>query len=65
MTIWAAKASFEDEYKGSLEAGRYADFVILNTDLMTAPEKEVYRAKVIKTFVAGKEVYCDNQSLLP
>ncbi len=65
MTIWAAKASFEDEYKGSLEAGRYADFVILNTDLMTAPEKEVYRAKVIKTFVAGKEVYSDNQSLLP
>jgi predicted amidohydrolase YtcJ len=36
MTIWAAKASFEENEKGSLEPGKYADFVILDTDLMSA-----------------------------
>lgn len=60
MTIWAAKASFEEGHKGSLEKGKYADFVILDTDIMTAPEKEVRAAKVLKTFVGGKEVWSSN-----
>lgn len=57
MTIWAAKASFEENIKGSIEAGKVADFVILDTDLMTAPEKNILNTKVLETFVAGKRVY--------
>jgi hypothetical protein len=57
MTIWAAKASFEENIKGSIEAGKFADFVILDTDLMTAPEKNILNTKVLETFVAGKRVY--------
>jgi len=57
MTIWAAKACFEENEKGSLEAGKYADFVILDKDIITIPEKEVLTAKVLKTFIRGEKVY--------
>lgn len=57
MTIWAAKANFEEKFKGSLEAGKWADFVILNTDLINAPESDLPKSKVISTFVAGELVY--------
>ena len=46
MTIWAAKASFNENEKGSLEPGKYADFVILDTDLMNATPQEVLQAKI-------------------
>jgi len=61
MTIWAAKASFEEQVKGSIEPGKYADFVVLDRDIMTVEESLVPGTKVLRTFVAGEEVY----SLLP
>ena len=63
MTLWAAKASFEDGAKGSIEPGKYADFVVLDRDIMTADEKMIPGTKVLMTFVAGELVY--NYSLLP
>ena len=57
MTIWAAKANFEEKVKGNLELGKVADFVILDTDLMKAPESDLPNSKVISTFVAGELVY--------
>ncbi len=57
MTIWAAKASFEENEKGSLEAGKQADFVILDTDLMTATPKEVLKAKIESTWIGGEKVF--------
>jgi predicted amidohydrolase YtcJ len=57
ITIWAAKASFEETYKGSIEKGKFADFVILDKDIMTIPEKEIINTKVVGTFVGGKKVY--------
>ena len=56
ITIWAALAGFDEEKKGSLEPGKWADFVILDTDLIKAPESDILRAKVIETYVAGKSV---------
>jgi hypothetical protein len=63
MTLWAAKASFEDGAKGSIEPGKYADFVVLDRDIMTAEEKMIPTIKVLMTFVAGELVY--NYNLLP
>ncbi|MEO7310091.1 MAG: amidohydrolase [Chitinophagaceae bacterium] len=60
MTIWAAKAAFEEQLKGSLEKGKLADFIILDKDLLTCDEKQILDVKVVKTFVGGKKVYQNN-----
>src|SRR5690606_37423169 len=57
MTIWAAYANFEEKEKGSIEAGKWADFVILEKDIMTIPLEEIPEMKAYKTYVAGKQVY--------
>jgi predicted amidohydrolase YtcJ len=57
MTIWAAYSNFEEKEKGSLEKGKFADFLILDTDLMKCGEKEILNAKVISTFIGGERVY--------
>jgi len=57
MTTWAAKASFEENTKGSLENGMWADFIILDTDLMTASPKEVLATKILSTWSAGEKVF--------
>ncbi len=57
MTIWAAKAAFEEQLKGSIETGKLADFVMLDKDLLTCGDHEILDTKVLKTFVAGKKVY--------
>ena len=57
MTIWAAKASFEENDKGSLEPGKYADFVILDTDLMNATPQQVLGAKIESTWIGGEKVF--------
>ena len=54
-TIWAAKASFDENKKGSLEPGKYADFVILDTDLMTATPQQVLIAKIESTWIGGEK----------
>jgi predicted amidohydrolase YtcJ len=57
MTIWAAKANFEDKEKGSIEVGKYADFVITDQDLMKADPSTLYKVNVLKTYINGEKVY--------
>ncbi len=57
MTIWAAKAQFEAHEKGSLEKGKLADFIILDTDLMQAEQNKILSSKVLATYSGGKKVY--------
>lgn len=57
MTIWAAKSGFEEHLKGSLEPGKLADFVVTGTDLMTAPDEELFKIKVLATYSGGEVVY--------
>ena len=57
MTIWAAYANFEEKLKGSIEAGKLADFVILHKDILTAPEEELRGIKVKETYLGGEKVY--------
>jgi predicted amidohydrolase YtcJ len=57
MTIWAAKANFEETEKGSLEKGKFADFVILDNDLIKEVPEKLLEIKVLKTFCCGERVY--------
>ncbi|MEO8111206.1 MAG: amidohydrolase [Ginsengibacter sp.] len=57
MTIWAAKSNFEENEKGSIEKGKFADFVLLDTDLMKGDEKSILGTKVLMTFVNGEKVF--------
>ena len=56
-TIWAAYANFEEKTRGSLEPGKFADFVILNKDIMIIPVAEIRKMQVMHTFLNGEEVY--------
>jgi predicted amidohydrolase YtcJ len=56
MTIWAAKAAFEEKEKGSLEKGKAADFIILDTDLIQCPESGILKTKVLGTYINGERV---------
>jgi len=57
MTIWAAKANFEEKEKGSLETGKFADFVILDTDILKSTPQNILKTKVLKTYLNGEKVY--------
>lgn len=57
MTIWAAKASFEEQEKGSLERGKLADFIILDQDLMKVEEGKMLQTKVQRTYLNGEKVF--------
>lgn len=57
MTIWAAKAAFQEKEKGSLEKGKSADFIMLGNDLMKCGEEKILGTKVLGTWVNGKRVF--------
>lgn len=57
MTIWPAFAGFQEAVMGSLTPGKYADFVILDRDIMRVPETEILSTRVLSTWIGGKRVY--------
>ena len=56
MTIWAAYSNFEEEEKGSIEVGKFADFIILDKDIMTVNVNEIPNIKVEQTYVGGEAI---------
>jgi predicted amidohydrolase YtcJ len=56
-TIEGAYAAFEEDRKGSLEAGKSADFAMLSGDIMTIPAAEIPRTRVTLTVAGGKIVF--------
>jgi predicted amidohydrolase YtcJ len=57
ITKWAAYASFEENEKGSIEVGKYADFVILDQDIMRVAIDRVIDTKIVATILNGKIVF--------
>ena len=57
ITIWAAKAGFGENDRGSINIGKMADFVILDHDIMTCPFKEIPSVNVLMTVVGGEKVF--------
>ena len=57
MTIWAAYSNFEENEKGSIEVGKFADFVILNQDIMKVNSEKIITTKAVSTYLNGEKVY--------
>ncbi|HEX8348319.1 MAG TPA: amidohydrolase family protein [Hymenobacter sp.] len=57
MTVWAAHAGFEEKRKGQIKPGMLADFVVLGTDLLKAPNEQLRNAKVQQTWIGGEQVF--------
>jgi predicted amidohydrolase YtcJ len=57
MTIWPAYAAFQEKELGSLAPGKYADFVVLDRDIMRVPVTEILKTRVLATYIGGKSVY--------
>jgi len=56
-TIWAAYYLGDEDTLGSIEAGKLADFVVLDGDYMAVPDDEISDLKTILTVIDGKVVY--------
>ena len=57
MTIWAAYSNFEEDEKGSIEIGKFADFTVLEKNIMKIPLDEIPSVKVHATFINGEMVF--------
>lgn len=58
MTLWAARANFEEGLRGSLQPGRLADFTVLDVDLLEDSEERIREARVLATGIGGDMAYC-------
>ena len=59
ITINYARLTGEVDIKGSIEAGKLADFVVLSDDILSVAERNIPHMKALATYVSGKEVYRD------
>lgn len=57
FTIDAAYAGFQEDILGSLEPGKWADFILIDRDYFEIPESEIWQINVLETWVAGRKVY--------
>ena len=64
-TIDAAYAAFEEDAKGSLEVGKFADLTVLSRDIMTIPEEEIPGTRVVYTILGGRLAYRQPPSPVP
>ncbi|KQW89235.1 amidohydrolase [Massilia sp. Root418] len=57
FTLDAAYAARQEKDIGSLEAGKWADFIVTDADLFKVPAASIGKITVLQTWVAGKQVY--------
>jgi len=56
-TLANAYAAFEEDIKGSITTGKWADLVLLSQNLLNCPEDSIIKTKVLMTMVGGKVKY--------
>ena len=56
MTIWAAYSNYEEQEKGSIEIGKFADFIILDSNIMEIEETKIPSVKIEETYINGVKV---------
>jgi predicted amidohydrolase YtcJ len=61
-TINAAYELHQDAVTGSLEVGKFADFIVLDRNPLKVPAEEIAKTRVLETVVGGKVVYQDSNA---
>lgn len=56
-TVWPAYLSFEENTKGTIEKGKYADMIVLSNDIFSSDSKALLETKVLRTIINGRIVY--------
>jgi predicted amidohydrolase YtcJ len=57
FTLDAAYAGHQEQHAGSLEPGKWADFIVIDRDLFKAPASDIHDTRVLQTWVAGRAVH--------
>jgi predicted amidohydrolase YtcJ len=57
FTLWPAMAAFEEDVRGTIEAGKYADFTIFERDLMSIDAEDILDTSVLMTIVGGEILF--------
>ncbi len=57
FTIWGAYAAFQENEKGTVEPGKWADLVVLSDDIMKVEPRKIVSTEVEMTIVGGDIVY--------
>ncbi|MBR4382566.1 MAG: amidohydrolase family protein, partial [Selenomonadaceae bacterium] len=57
LTINVAKQMFIENERGSIKSGKYADFLLIDKDVLSCPVKEIHTAKPAATYFEGKKVF--------
>lgn len=60
FTLDAAYAAHQEDKIGTLETGKWADFIVIDTDFFEADASEIWQIRVLETWVAGEQVYQRN-----
>jgi predicted amidohydrolase YtcJ len=63
-TLWAAYSTFEENVKGSLEPGKFADLVVLSADYLQVPEDQIKEITPLLTMVGGNVVFAKDKSFV-
>ena len=57
LTINCAKQMFIEDERGSIREGKYADFILVNKDVLSCPANEIHCAETAATYFEGKKVF--------
>ena len=57
LTINVARQMFIENERGSIKPGKYADFLLVNKDVLTCPVKEIHTTKLAATYFEGQKVF--------
>jgi predicted amidohydrolase YtcJ len=58
-TIWPAYYALKETEVGSLEVGKYGDFIVIDRDFFNIPDKEISNIRILMTVLGGKVIYAD------
>jgi|TARA_B110000483_G_scaffold216798_1_gene268669 predicted amidohydrolase YtcJ len=61
LTIWPAHGAFQEHLRGSIEVGKYADFTVFDSDLMTIAEPDILTSENVMTIVGGRITFDKSQ----